>query len=400
MPFASTCTCRASGRRCSLPFDALFVPDELREAVSDRAWVQAMLDAELALAVAEARLGLIPEAAAAAVAAACRAELYDAVELARQGRSVGNPAEPLVRALRERAGEHVHHGATSQDMVDTAAALVSRRALELVLADIDGLARACGRLAAEHRDTVMAARTLLQQATPTTFGLKAAGWLTAVLDARGALVDAELPAQLGGAAGTLAALGDRGLDVARVYAGELGLREPDLPWHTNRVPVARLGAALEVAAGVAAKIALDIVLLAQTEVAEVREAASGGSSTMPHKRNPVGSVLARACAARAQPAAGVLTGSLVQEHERAAGAWQAEWGALSDALAFGGAAVAWLRVALEGLQVDRERMRANLRDETMSEARRLGFEGAPEDYLGSADALIGRALGRLERELG
>ncbi len=383
-----------------MPFDGLFVPDDLLEAVSDRAWVQGMLDAERALAAAEARLGLIPEAAAAAIAEQCRAELYDAEQLAREGRRVANPAEPLVRALRERAGEHVHHGATSQDVVDTAAALVSTRALALVRADAEGLARACAGLAAAHRGTVMAARTLFQQATPTTFGLKAAGWLVAVLDARVGLADAELPAQLGGASGTLAALRDAGPEVARLYAEELGLQAPALPWHANRVPVARLGAALDVAAGVAGKIALDVALLAQTEVAEVREPAEGGSSTMPHKRNPVGSILARACAVRAHAAAGVLTGGLAQEHERAAGAWQAEWGALSDTLAFAGGAVSWMRTALEGLQVDAGRMRANLREETLSEARRFGIEGGPEDYLGAADTLVGRALERAAQELG
>ena len=296
------------------PFSAIFVPDELADAVSDRAWLAAMLDAERALALAEARAGVISGEDAAAVAAACDASLYDVAELAVDGRAAGNPAEPLVRALRARIGEPqaacVHRGATSQDIVDSAAMLVAQRASRLIDADLGGAADECARLAAEHRHTVMAARTLLQQAVPTTFGLKAAGWLVGLVEARARLaaVAASLPAQLGGAAGTLAALGDRGVEVLRLYAEELGLREPAVPWHTNRAPVAELAGALAGAAAAAAKVGGDIVLLAQTEVAEVAERESGGSSTMPHKRNPVGAVLAIACARHSRANAGVLAG--------------------------------------------------------------------------------------------
>src|SRR4051794_28823815 len=325
----STSICRVSGRRTSLPFDALFVPAELRAAVSDDAWVGAMLEAERALAAVEERLGIVPKGTAAAVEASGP---FDPEELAEDGRRVGNPAEPLVRRLPE----HAHHGATSQDIVDTAAMLVARDALGLIGAELRGLARECARLAAQHRDTVMAGRTLLQQATPITFGLKAAQWLTAAVAAERGL-QTSLPAQLGGASGTLAAFGDRGPEVLEAYAHELGLDAPILPWHTNRVPLARVGAALAIAAGVVAKIATDVSLLTQTEIAEVREPAEGGSSTMPHKRNPVGSTLARACAAGASNAAQLLLGD-VHEHERATGAWQAEWKALSDALALTGGA--------------------------------------------------------------
>jgi 3-carboxy-cis,cis-muconate cycloisomerase len=262
-----------------------------------------MLAAERALARAEAEVGVIPAAAAEAVAGACAAERYDADALAQEGRRVGNPAEPLVRALRAEVGgdaaQYVHWGATSQDVMDSAAVLVARSARELVDIDVGGVAAACARLADEHRGTVLAARTLLQQATPTTFGLKAAGWLVAIVHARAGLRRVELPAQLGGASGTLAALGDRGLDVVQAYARELALPEPAVPWHSVRLPFAELGAALSILGGVAEKIALDLALLGQTEIAEVRESADGGSSTMPHKRNPVGSTLTRACAARA-----------------------------------------------------------------------------------------------------
>jgi 3-carboxy-cis,cis-muconate cycloisomerase len=367
-----------------MPFDALFVPPQLRAAVSDDAWVAAMVEAERALAAVEERLGIVPPGTADAIAAAGP---FDPEELAEDGRRVGNPAEPLVRRLPE----HAHHGATSQDIVDTAAMLVARDALSLVGEELRGLARACLALAERHRDTVMAGRTLLQQATPITFGLKAAQWLTAAVAAERGLQTA-LPAQLGGASGTLAAFGDRGPEVLQAYAEELRLDTPVLPWHTNRVPLARIGAALAIAAGVVAKIATDVSLLAQTEVAEVREPAEGGSSTMPHKRNPVGSTIARACAAGAQAAGDILVRG-VHEHERATGAWQAEWRALSDALALTGGGAAWMRETLEGLEVDAERMRANISEGTLSEAQRLGIDAdEPEDYLGAAGAFVDRAV--------
>lgn len=436
-------------------FAPIFVPAELREATSDRAWLDAMLEVERALALAEAAAGVIPAAAASAIAEACRAGRFDPEEIAEQGRRAGNPAEPLVRALREAVGSEaerfVHLGATSQDVVDTAAMLVARRALGLVLGDVDRVAAACARLAREHRSTPTVARTLLQQAVPTTFGLKAAGWLVGTLDARRGLRRAlaeGLAAQLGGAAGTLAGLGDRGLDVLGLFAREVELPEPTLPWHTNRVRVAELGGALAVAAGAAAKIGLDVTLLAQTEVGEVAEPAGrGGSSTMPQKRNPIGSALAIACARGATAQAAVLSAGLVQEHERAAGAWHAEWGALSSALALTGGAAASVAGVLEGLEVDVDRMRRNLEaadglvvaervasllaerlgrseahelvaqasaravaagrslgDELRAE-QRVDLDPAdldaaldPATYLGSAEALVDRALERYEAD--
>jgi len=415
-------------------FDALFVPDELREAVSDRAWIQGMLDFERALAAAEARAGIVPPDAAEAIATACRAELFDLDALWPGARAAGNPAEPLVRALREQVGGdaagYVHWGATSQDVLDTATVLVAWQALALVLDEIDGVAAACAGLAREHRGTIMAGRTLLQQAVPTTFGAKSAGWLVSLLKACAGLRDWRPAVELGGAAGTLAALGDRGLEVLGLLADELGLPEPVLPWHANRARIAELGGALDVAAGVLAKIGLDVALLAQTEVAEVREPpGSGGSSTMPHKRNPIGSSLAVACAMQVRGCASVLSAALVQEHERGL-AWQAEWGPLSDALALTGGAAAHVRGALEGLEVDAERMRANLGDLLGAEhalfilAARVGRGDAhelvataaraesfrdglleagldareadraldPAAYLGAAEAIVDRAL--------
>jgi 3-carboxy-cis,cis-muconate cycloisomerase len=373
-------------------FAALFLPAAIREAVSDDAWLAAMLDAERALATAEARAGVIPAEAAAAIAAACDPGRFDIARIVEEGRDAGNPAEPLVRALRAEvegeSADYVHRGATSQDIVDTAAMLVTRRTLPLLLADLDRVVAGCARLAEEHRDTPMVARTLLQPAVPTTFGLKAAGWLLEVIDAREVLWAAgetRIAAQLGGAAGTLAALGGDGAEVARLYAEELGLQEPTLPWHSGRVRVAELGGALAVTASALAKIGVDVALLSQAEVAEIREpAGKGGSSTMPHKRNPVGSVLASACARHARAAAGLLTESVVTEHERPIGAWQAEWGALSTALGSTGGAAAAIAETLDGLEVDRERMRANL--------EASGDAVTSERLL----ALLGGKLGRAE----
>jgi 3-carboxy-cis,cis-muconate cycloisomerase len=389
-------------------FDAIFAPQRLLDELGDRAWLQAMLDTERALAEAEAAAGAIPFAAAEAIAATCRADLFDSDRIAIEGRGVGNPAEPLVRALRAAVGGdtagYVHYGATSQDIVDTAAMLVSRRALEIVLADVAAVTAACAALADAHRATPMVARTLMQQALPTTFGLKAATWLAGVLEAQKLVLAAResLALQLGGGAGTLAALGAYGPEVIRRAASNLGLAEPALPWHTSRVRVTALGSALATLAGALGKIALDVVLLAQTEVGEVSEPVGegrGGSSTMAHKRNPVGSVLTLACARRAQAHAGLLSGTLVQEHERAAGAWQAEWDAIAGVLAAAGGAAANMAEVLGGLRVDSERMRLNLaatRGLIMSErlvfalAGRLGHE----DAKGLVSAAVARAAGR------
>ena len=347
-------------------FESIFVPAPLRDAVSDAAWIDAMVDVEAALARAESRAGVIPVAAAEAITAACAESSFDVPGLTEQGRASGTPAEPLVRALRARLADdlahYVHFGATSQDIVDSAAMLVTRQALGLIDHDLVAVESLCAGLARAHRDTPMAARTLLQQAVPTTFGYKAARWLVAVHAARARLVvlRTALPAQLGGAAGTLAPLGDAALEVHHLFAQELGLAEPAVPWHTDRLVITELGAALAAAASSAAKIGVDVALLAQTEVGEVAEAEPGGSTAMPHKRNPVGAVLAGACARRARGYASVLAESVVGEHERAIGAWHAEWGALSGALAFTGGAAAAIRRSLDGLQVDVARMRANL----------------------------------------
>ena len=284
------------------------------------------------------------------------------------GRAVGNPAEPLVRALRARVGEEherfVHLGATSQDVLDTAAMLVARNAVALVLAHVDAAADACAALAREHRSTPMAARTLLQQAVPTTFGLVAAGWLVSLLDARARLADVAesgLAVQLGGAAGTLSALGDDGVRIVDALARELELAVPTLPWHTNRVRVAELGAALATVAGVCGKIGLDVVLLSQTEVDEVREAAGGGSSAMPQKRNPVKATLARSCGALAARACLRAPGTAWCRSTSGPRAHGMPSGRRSAGRSmFAGGAAAAVAESLGGLEVDAARMRVNL----------------------------------------
>jgi 3-carboxy-cis,cis-muconate cycloisomerase len=231
----------------------------------------------------------------------------------------------------------------------------------------------------------MAARTLLQQAVPTTFGYLAAQWYVTLRRP-----ELRFPAQLGGAAGTLAAFGDHALEVKRQFAAELELDDQPLPWHTNRAPIARLAAALDQTAQAAAKVALDVILLAQVEVGEVRERSGGGSSTMPHKHNPARAVRARACARGVHAQAALLTATGDYELQRAAGAWQAEWNALSEALALTGGAAAAIRECLESLEVDAGRMRENMRDELYAERDALELAG---DYLGAAEAFVDTVLG-------
>jgi 3-carboxy-cis,cis-muconate cycloisomerase len=328
-----------------------------------------MLDVEAALARAEARAGLVPTAAAEAITRACDANAFDVAAIGEAAAQGGNPVIPLVRELTQAVGgeaaSHVHRGATSQDILDTAAMLVAHRALAPLLADLVASSDACAALAAAHRATLMAGRTLLQHALPTTFGLKAAGWMDGLDRAGVRLTEVRsrgLAVQLGGAAGTLASLGADGVPVVALLADELGLATPDIPWHTDRTRVADLAAALGGAAGAAAKVAGDFVLLAQTEVGEAREGTPGrgGSSTMPQKRNPIAAVSAVACARQAPGLVAILLSSMQQEHERAAGAWHAEWRPFSELLRSTGSAAAWLRDCLEHLEVDAARMRANL----------------------------------------
>ncbi|WP_036391003.1 3-carboxy-cis,cis-muconate cycloisomerase [Micromonospora chokoriensis] len=358
-------------RPSSSPSDSLLggvsgAPDVDAE-LSDPSLLQAMLDVEAALARATADAGILPVPAAQAIVEQCRADRYDPGVLGRAADATGNPVVPLVAELTTAVPEHarawVHLGATSQDVLDTALVLVAVRALGPLLRHLDAAVDAAAHLADTHRDTVMVARTLGQQAAPTTFGLKAAGWLTGLVEARDRLLQAsaDQPAQLGGAVGTLAAFGPAGAEVAERFAAHLSLPSSPLPWHTRRQPWLDLAAALGGLLVAAGKVALDVGLLAQNEIAEVAEGGTGrgGSSAMPHKRNPVDSILVTAAARRGPGLVATLFAAAVQEHERAAGAWHAEWEPLLDLLHVAGGAAARCARMLVGLQVSAQRMRAN-----------------------------------------
>ncbi|MET9458894.1 3-carboxy-cis,cis-muconate cycloisomerase [Streptomyces canus] len=368
-------------------------------ATADGAYLQALLDAEAALTRAQAALGLAPPEAATAVTEAADAGRFDVRSLAHRARGGGNPVIPLVADLTEAVGEeygpYVHRGATSQDILDTATMLVAARTLDLLLADLDRVQRALARLAAEHRDTAMPGRTLTQHAVPTTFGLKAAGWRALVLDARDrvAAVRDSLPAQLGGAAGTLAAFTVYGTEdtqaLTAAFAAELGLRAPLLPWHTLRTPIADLAGCLAFTAGALGKIAADALVLGRTEIAEIAEGSGGGSSAMPHKANPVRSTLIAAAARRAPQLAATLYGSLAAEDERPAGAWHAEWEPLRDLLRLVGGAARDAAELTEGLRVHADTMREHL-DLThgLIVSERLSAELAPVLGRARAKALL------------
>ncbi|MGQ4513031.1 3-carboxy-cis,cis-muconate cycloisomerase [Streptomyces sp. DW26H14] len=341
-----------------------------REATGDQAYLRAMLDAEAALTRAQAELGLAPAAAARAVTEAADPARFDVRLLAEQSHGDGNPVIPLVkeltRAVGEPYGSYVHRGATSQDILDTATMLVAVRCLGPVLDDLGRAEAALSRLAAAHRDTAMPGRTLTQHAVPTTFGLKAAGWRSLVLDARDRVAAAvgTLPAQLGGAAGTLAAFGAYGAEdtgeLVAAYARQAGLRSPSLPWHTLRTPIADLAGCLAFTVGALGKMAADVLTLSRTEIGELAEGVGGGSSAMPHKANPVRSTLIAAAAQRAPQLAATLYGSLAAEDERPAGAWHAEWEPLRDLLRVSAGAAHDAAHLCERLRVHPDAMRRNL----------------------------------------
>ncbi|MHB1594390.1 MAG: lyase family protein [Streptosporangiaceae bacterium] len=386
--------------------------------VGDAAWLRAMLDIEAALARALERAGLAVAGAGAAVTAAARAVRVDLDDLGVRAAATGNPVPALVRLLTAAvpddppgAAQAVHRGATSQDIIDTAMMLLTAGTLDRALADLADAADAAARLARAHASTPMAGRTLLQQAVPVTFGLVAAGWLTGLDEALAGLrrIRTErLAVQFGGAAGTLSALGAAGPAVVRLLADEIGLPAPVLPWHTNRVRIIDIAAALTAACAATGKVARDVTLLAQSEVAEVSEdpggagsgsagsgsadpggagsgsADRGGSSAMPHKRNPVAAIAVLGCAKRAPGLLATLAAAAEQEHQRAAGAWHAEWETLTDLLRLTGSAAAWTAEMLTGLRADPARMSANLD----------AAGGLP--LAESVAALLAPALGRIE----
>jgi 3-carboxy-cis,cis-muconate cycloisomerase len=333
------------------------------DQVSGRAWLQALLDFEAALARAQARAGEITHEHADEIAALCDAGRYDPAAIGEGAAEIGNPAGAVVKLLKAQTDAPVHKDATSQDAVDTAAMLVTKRALKPLLVDLRATANVAAELARRHRDTTIIGRTLLQQANPTTFGLKAAGWALSLDEAADTLHSLPLAYQLGGPVGTF----------DPPYTLDLGLDKPVLAWHTRRNRIGELAGALGVAAGALGKIALDVILLSQTEVAEVREAQGGGSTSMPHKHNPVAAISALGCAKQAPGLVATLLSAMVQEHERGAGSWHSEWRPLCDLLTTVGSAANWLHTSLESLEVDSARMRV---------------DGAT----GDAGALVDRAL--------
>lgn len=379
-------------------FGPLFHGPAMGAVFNDRAHLQGMLDFEAALARAEARTGVIPADAAGPIAGHCDAALYDLGALGAAAATAGNTAIPLIKALTAKvasqdkaAAGYVHWGATSQDAMDTGLVLQLRAALVLIEADLKKLSDALAALAEKHRQTPMVGRTWLQHALPITFGLKAAGWLDAIERHRARITELKprlLVLQFGGAAGTLAALGDKGLMVAEALAAELKLTPPATPWHGARDRAVEFGTALALLTGTLGKMARDIALLMQTDVAEAFEPAGeskGGSSTMPHKRNPVGAAAILAAATRVPHLAGSLLSGMVQEHERGLGGWHAEWQVLPEVVQLSAGALAHMVEVITGLEVQPERMRANL-DATggliMAEAvamalgARLGKQGA------------------------
>src|SRR5579864_5085091 len=353
--------------------DPLFRWQAVEDIFSDRARIQSMLAFEAALARAEAGVGVIPASAAAPITAKCQAELFDFDALAQAAAQAGNLAIPLVKQLTalvavegKEAARFVHWGATSQDAIDTGFVLQARNALELTAKELNRFSEILARLAQQHRDTTLPARTWMQQALPTTLGLRVAGWLDAVDRHRVRLEETRsraLALQFGGAVGTLAALGDKGMVVAKTLGEELKLGVPAMPWHAHRDRMAEIATTLGLFAGTLGKIARDLSLEAQTEVAEMFEPTGpgrGGSSTMPHKRNPVTAAVVLAAATRVPALVSTMLSGMVQEQERGLGGWHAEWETLPEIISLTAGALHHLAETVERLDVDTNRMRANL----------------------------------------
>ncbi|MCC8628975.1 3-carboxy-cis,cis-muconate cycloisomerase [Xanthomonas vesicatoria] len=394
----------------SLLLGSLFGEPACDAVFDDAARVQAMLHFESALARAQAQCGVIPAAAAASIAAACQVQHYDMAALAQATALAGNPAIPLVKALTARVAAHdaaaarwVHWGATSQDVIDTGSVLQLRAALDLLLPRLHQLCDILAALAERERDTGLPGRTLLQQAVPVTFGLKAAGWLDALQRAHRrlhALRHDALVLQFGGAAGTLASLQERGLDVAQALATTLALPLPALPWHTARDRIVEVGCAFGLLAGTLGKIGGDVVLLMQSEVGEAFEPAAagkGGSSAMPHKRNPVASVAAVAAATRVPGLIATLFSAMAQPHERAAGQWHAEWDTLPQIVCLTAGSLAQMQACLAELELNRTRMRQHLDSHGgVLYAEAVVFALAPQLGKRQAHALVEQAVARAQ----
>ena len=353
--------------------DPLFGWEVTDRIFPDSVRIQRMLDFERALAAAEARLSVIPKSAGLAISNHCKVELFDLQAIAQAAAAAGNLAIPLVKELTklvarsdEEASRYVHWGATSQDVIDTGLVLQLREAFDAIEGELQRLSEKLTQLAQDHRATALPARTWMQHAIPTVFGLKVAGWLDAVMRHRERLRDTRervVVLQFGGAAGTLASLGSDGLKVAQALAEELGLSLPAVPWHSHRDRIAEVGTTLALMVGTLGKIARDVSLQNQTEVGEVFESAGegrGGSSTMPQKQNPVACSVILAAANQVPALAGALLSAMPQEHERGLGGWQAEWNILPELVRQAGGALHHARAMIDGLQFDTARMSQNL----------------------------------------
>lgn len=353
--------------------ESLTTTESLAEAFSDIPVLQATLDFEVALARAEAELKIIPHSAARTIAKVARAEDFDVAALARETLRAGTPGIPVVKALRKKvqlidpgSADFVHWGATSQDVSDSALILILGKCRAILDADLNRLESALRELVGEYKDTVMLGRTLLQPAPPITLGLKAAGWLAAVRRGHARMTSAfsdALVLELGGASGTLAALGNRGIEVGKRVAKLLDIGYPDAPWHTHRDRLAGLVCACGILTGSLGKIARDVSLLMQAEVGELAEpggSGRGGSSTMPQKRNPIASSVTLAAANRVPGLVASFLMQMVQEHERGVGGPQAEWSTIASVVQSTGLAIASMAEVAEGLSVNRSRIQENL----------------------------------------
>jgi 3-carboxy-cis,cis-muconate cycloisomerase len=355
--------------------DQLFGAEPVQQIFSDRSRLQRMLDFEAALAKSEAKVGIIAQSAVAPIQAKCQADLFDLTALAKAAASAGNLVIPMVKQLtalvaagNKSASGFVHWGAASQDAIDTGLVLQLRDALDFIELAATELCATLASLAKQHRNTPVVARTWMQHAVPTLFGLQVAGWLDALGRHQSRLRELRkrvLVLSFGGAAGTLATLGDKGLEVAKALAEELNLALPDMPWHSHRDRVAEVATTLALCTGTLGKIARDIALQMQTEISEVFEPAAegrGGSSTMPHKRNPVSAAVALAAAIRVPGLTSTMLAAMVQEHERGLGVWHAEWETLPEIVQLTAGSFHHMIEAVKGLEVRPDQMLQNLEE--------------------------------------
>ena len=367
-------------------FRDIFTTPAMREVFSDERRTAYYLEIEIALARAQSRLGIIPEKAAHEIERQCRIENIDLARLKQQTERIGYPilgvVQQIIGLCADGLGEWCHWGATTQDITDTAAIMQIRAALELVEKDMEAIAAALADLSRRYRDTPMAGRSNLQQAVPLTFGFKTAALLGAMQRHRERLAQLRprvLVGEFGGAVGTLASLGADGLKVQAAMMEELGLGQPDIAWHTVRDRIGEVACFLGLLTGTLGKISMDVKLLMQTEVAEVYEPfheARGSSSTMPQKRNPISCLYIHSTVALVRQHVAALLEAAVTDHERSTGPWEIEWISLPEIFLLASGALAQTKLLVSGLEVDADRMRANLdltRGMIVSEAVMMGL---------------------------